>query len=363
MNAAKRQDDRIKMNAMKSTAVFVLAIAGACFADTGGVSAVSGRRCSLDSFPAMENEADDTARIQRAIDANPSGVLFVPAGVYKVSSTLKVFNLCSIDMDKSAILRAVKEIPYVLHVAVYHEFNKLTKESDRRQDYNMFVRGGKIDGDGLASCMSIEGYCHFTLRDMTFMNGRKVGLMVDEKAGGYELVADNLYFKCVKPGLAGNVAIHTRGGDSHYTDCISVNYTIGFHLTNPNTGANRLTRCHVWGNLKEMLKDSIAFWIDGSNGNILRDCYADTAQTGFLVDGSCNRLLGCTFENNRRYGLDNITIIRHPRGRLLVSECNFGKPSQNFKVYDGCGSVVWRDITYLGFAPGDDCPGKLEYPQ
>ena len=321
------------------------------------------RHRNLDEFPAQEGETDDTARIQRAIDATPSGVLTVPSGTYRIASTLKVFNLCSLDLDKNAILRAVKEMPYVLHVAPYHAFNRLPKESDRRQDYNLFVRGGKIDGDGLASCLSIEGYCHFTLRDITFMNGRKVGLMVDEKAGGYELVADNLYFKCVKPGLAGNAAVYSRGGDSHYTDCISVNYTVGFHLTNPKTGANRLTRCHVWGNMPEMLKDSIAFWIDQSNGNILRDCYADTAQTGFLVDGSCNRLLGCSYENNRRYGLDNVTIIRHPRGRLLVSECNFGKPSKHFKVYDGCGTVAWRDITYLGFAPEDECPGKLEFPK
>lgn len=315
----------------------------------------------LDAYPRKDGEADDTARIQRAVDANPSGVLTIPAGEYRISSTINVFNLCSIDMDKSAILRAVKETPYVLHVAPYHAFGKLPKESDRRQDYNLFVRGGKIDGNGLASCLSIEGYCHYTLRDTTFMNGKKCGLMVDEKAGGYELVADNLYFQCTLPGLAGNAAVYTRGGDSHYTDCIAVNYTVGFHLTNPKTGANRLTRCHVWGNRAEMLKDSIAFWIDDSNGNILRDCYADTAQTGFVVNGSYNRLLGCTYENNRRYGLDNVTILRHPRGRLLVADCNFGKPSEHSKVYEGCGTVVWRNIAYLGFSPDDDRPGALDF--
>ena len=327
------------------------------------VASVAGTAAALDGWPAREGEPDDTARIQRAIDANPSGVLSIPPGTYRISSMLKVYNLCSIEMDKNAILRAVAEMPYVLHVATYRGLDGLPYESDRRQDCNLFVKGGRIDGNALASCMSVEGCCHFTLRDISFLNGLKVGLMVDEKAGGYEIVADNLYFKCFKPGLAGNTALHSRGGDSHYTDCISVNYTVGFHLENPKTGANRLTRCHVWGNRQEMLKDSIAFWIDRSNGNILRDCYADTAQIGFFVDGSCNRLLGCTYENNRRYGLDNVTIIRHVNGRLLVADCNFGKPTEHFKVYDGCGSVVWRDITYLGFSPKDDCPGKLEYPK
>ena len=71
---------------------------------------------ALDEFPALPGEADDTARIQRAIDATPSGVLYVPKGLYKVSSPLVVTNLCSLDMHKSAILRAVSEMPYVLKV-------------------------------------------------------------------------------------------------------------------------------------------------------------------------------------------------------------------------------------------------------
>ena len=37
-------------------------------------AAASGWDNSLDQFPAQPGEADDTARIQRAIDATPSGV-------------------------------------------------------------------------------------------------------------------------------------------------------------------------------------------------------------------------------------------------------------------------------------------------
>ena len=47
------------MYAMKSIATFVLAVAGVCFAGAGDVSFAGGRRCSLDDFPARENEADE----------------------------------------------------------------------------------------------------------------------------------------------------------------------------------------------------------------------------------------------------------------------------------------------------------------
>ena len=83
---------------------------------------------ALDEFPALSGEADDTARIQRAIDATPSGVLYVPKGQYRVSSPLVVTNLCSLDMHKSAILRAVCEMPYVLKVNNSIGFRGLPKD-------------------------------------------------------------------------------------------------------------------------------------------------------------------------------------------------------------------------------------------
>lgn len=321
-----------------------------------GMVLAGGWNRSLDEFPACADEPDDTARLQRAIDATPSGVLHVPRGVYRISSTVSVLNSCSLDLHKGAVLLAVAEMPFVLRV----------RGSFR--DHNLFVTGGTIDGDGLASCMALDGFAHYTLRDTTFMNGKRCGLRVCGEAGGYELIAFNLYFKCVKPGMAGNAAVHSTGGDSHYTDCVAVDYTVGFRMG--RGGSNRLTRCHVWGGPlppakegepREMLKDSVNFWIDGASSTILRDCYADTGKTGYLVDGWDTRLLGCSYFNNKVFKLDGITIVRHPRGRLLVTDGGFVKTTPNVTVYDGCGQVEWFNMMYSGFGPEDDCPGALAF--
>lgn len=339
----------------------------ACVLTAVGIALACAADNSLSDFPRAAGEIDDTARLQRAVDATPSGVLHIPAGVYLISSTVSVTNLCSLEMNKSAVLRAVKEMPFVLRVNnVLRE--SLPRDSDRYNDYNMFVTGGQIDGNALAGCMMLDGFFHYTLRDTTFLNGRKYGLCVcGENSGGAELVANNLYFKCVKPGLAGNTAVYIRGGDSHYTDCIVVDYTIGFHLA--KGGSNRLTRCHVWGGLlpapskgepREMLKGSINFKINGAAA-ILRDCYADTGEIGFDVDAWDTRILGCSYFNNKVFGLDNITVFRHKYGRLLVKDCTVVKPSAHSKVYEGCGTVEWRDMMYINYAPTDDCPGALKF--
>ena len=323
---------------------------------------------SVRDFPRLSGEADDTARIQRAIDSAASGdVLYIPKGVYEISAPLVSTNFCSIEMHKSAVLKAVRPMDFVLKVNDDKARRALFRRGASLEDYNCFVRGGRIDGNGLASCLALDGFWHYTLRETTFLNGLKFGVRMHGEAGGYELIANNLYFKCLKKGLAGNIAFCSTGGDSHITDCVVVDYTIGFKVA----GGNRLTRCHVWGGPippakpgedREMLKDSICYWIASHDKTCLRDCYADTGKTGFLIDGNA-QLLGCWYYNNTYFKLDDITIIEHRRGRLLVTDGWFYKDTPHVTMYKATNPEAlaeWSNMTYVGF--GDEkLPGQLTY--
>lgn len=326
---------------------------------------------SLSDYPRQAGETDDTARLQRAIDAAAEGgVLYVPRGVYEVSSPLMATNFTSILLHKRAVIRAVKPMDFVLKVNNDAVRKALTKRHEPLSDYNGFVTGGTIDGNGLASCLALDGFWHYTLRETTFLNGLKFGVRLHAFAGGYELIANNLYFKCLKKGLAGNIAFCSTGGDSHITDCVVVDYTIGFKVA----GGNRLTRCHVWGGPlppvtpggnREMLENSICYWITGKDKTCLRDCYADTGKTGFLIDGNA-QLLGCWYYNNAYFKLDDITIVDHHEGALVVSDGWFirGWPTSavtNAVVYRSSNKnlrVTWNNMTYQGFGKDDlpTCP-------
>ena len=331
-----------------------------------GLADESGDSCLAD-FQRREGETDDSARFQRAVDATPSGVLSVPRGLYLISKTILVTNRCSLALNKTAVLRAVKPMDYIVHID-NSRAAKLPGDDIGVADCNLFVTGGKIDGNGLASCLYLANPVHFTLRDTTFLNGCRTGLRVH---GGYEVIADNLYFKCVKSGLAGNVAVYLTGGDSHCTDCVVVDYTVGFRNAG---GSNRFTRCHVWGGPlppvksgeeREMLKDSICFWNEGGDA-VFRDCYADTGKTGFLVAASTH-LFGCRSFNNRTFGLDDLTVIRQVGGTLLASGCHFmdgGTPK--IRIYSAekglAGKAVFRDCQASpAFADADRIEGVLDF--
>lgn len=311
---------------------------------------------SLDEFPPLPGETD-AARIMRAVESLPEGSLYIPKGVYCISETLTITNRCSIELNRGAVLKAVTNLDYVVKI-------------DARpfwKTWNQFFNGGIIEADGLASCMALDGFSPFYMRNVTFLNGRKYGLRVNSFAGGGGIFANDLYFRCTKRGLAGNTALYSSGCDGTYNDCLVVDWTIGFRL---DGGGNRLTGCHAWGGLippvaegrlPEMLENSINFHLGGWD-NLARDCYADTAAIGYLTEGRGIQILGSWFLNNTKFNLTDLVIIDQRKGDLEVADCRFTN-SSGTRVYRGkLGTkVAWHDNFYRGFTRGDDCPGSARF--
>ena len=321
----------------------------------------------VSDYPRLAGETSDDRRIMRAVSECTGGVLYFPKGIYEIAEMVTVSNCCSLLLHKSAVLKAVKEMPFVLKIDAASSYPGIKEEDGHivpsgdpdSEDWNLFFEGGVIDGSGLASCVSLNSFKHFTMRDISMRNGRKYGLRIeDEGMWTYELIAQNLYLKCTIPGLAGNAGISSNGGDSHFIDCIVVDYTRGIELL--GGGSNRLTRCHVWGGpipprkegeLPEMLIDSVNYVLSSGDA-LLTDCYADTGKTGYLVTENA-RLIGCSYYNNYTYKMDDVTIIDHRGGQLLVADCMFRKHSPHATVYKGDRSLLTaRDNLLENFEDG-----------
>lgn len=320
---------------------------------------------NVSDYPRLEGETSDDKRIMRAAADCEGGVLYLGKGLYEIAEMLTIDNCCSLLLHKSAVLKAVKNIPYVVKIDAAASTPGIKEEDGHiipsgepdSEDWNLFFKGGVIDGAGLASCVCLNSFKHFTMKDVSMRNGLKYGLRIEDEGSmwTYELIAQNLYLKCTIPGLAGNAGISSNGGDSHFIDCIVVDYTRGIELL--AGGSNRLTRCHVWGGpippraegeLPEMLIDSVNYVISSGDA-LLTDCYADTGKTGYLVTENA-RLIGCSYYNNYTYKMDDVTVIDHRGGQLLVSGCMFRKHSLNATIYKGDRSgLVTRDNLLEGF--------------
>lgn len=316
---------------------------------------------SIVEFPRMAGETDDAPRFQRAIDACACSVLSVPSGEYTLSRTVVVTNLCSIELSASAYVKATARMDWMIRIDALWQYSpKTAPKGVNAEVYNLFYRGGTLDANGLASCLAIDNYRHFTLENATFLNGRKYGVGIETKGLGYELMARNLYIKTLIPGLAGNTGLYTYGGDSHYTDIVVVDCTTGVHFA--GRGSNRLTRIHVWGGslkpvkpgeLREMLKNSVCFRIDSSS-EILRDCYADTGEIGFWINGWEDRMFGCSYHNNTGFKMKDVTIIRQDRGTLWTDGNSFHHQTAETRLYRGGpdAKIHWGENTIYSFCGG-----------
>lgn len=345
---------------------------------------------TLKDFPKLETDKSDSERIQRAIDATPNGILEVPKGDYEIASPIFIKNRCSLDMHPAARLIAVKEMDFVVEYCAegdYHALTLFNEDGSVYDNLGLFVKGGDIDGNGLASCFSITNAHHFTITNTAFHNGKKYGLHVGGDRGGhiYELVCNNIYCKCTMKGLSGNIGIFSDRHDAHFNDCIVVDYTTSMQIWG---SANRITRCHLWGGtvppenysveewssiygerkkkllngvygeikqeeynneVPEMLKESVSFDIRGGF-NILDGCYADTAEIGYLIGGS-TRMINCDFFNNKLMGLKKSTAIKHLKGNLAVISCAFRGTVGTEMLYEGDGqNVEWNMNTVRGIA-------------
>ena len=311
-------------------------------------------------FPRQSGETGDSARIIRAVAAaGEGGVVWFPRGKYEIDSMLIVSNAASLLLHKSAVLKAVKEMPFVMRY--FGRQMEANPHQRAHADHNLFMRGGEFDGNGLAGCANVMGFKHFTMAGSTFRNGKGVGLQLGDPAlprrveGGYEIICNNLYFVCNLPGLAGNVAFLTYIGDSHFTDMVAVDYTVGIRDLK---WSNRYTRCHVWGgpvkkagtDEPEYLPNSIAFDLRGADC-LLDDCYADTAMIGYNVCADA-RIFNCGYFNNWTFKMDNPMVFAHEGGSLIVTGGRFSKNSPHATLYrrgEKAGRLIWRDNQPLNF--------------
>ena len=181
-------------------------------------------------------------------------------------------------------------------------------------------------------------------------------------------------------GLKGNIGIYTNEADGHYTDCFVIDYTVGFKA---DGGANRLTRCHIWGGtvppvgksfkewsvfygenkkllfsgkytdeteqsileygVPEMLVGSVAFEMNAGI-NVMDGCFADTATIGFYIKGNSNIINNCGFFNNKLMGLRGTLAVKNQSSNLVVTNSFFTNPTGTDSFYDGdADAVIWEN--------------------
>jgi len=108
----------------------------------------------ITDYPRLKGETSDDARIRRAVADCAGGVLYFPKGIYAISEMLTVDNGCSLLLHKSADLKAVRALPFVLRIDAAASYPDVAEQDGHlvpsgdpdAEDWNLFLTGGVIDG-------------------------------------------------------------------------------------------------------------------------------------------------------------------------------------------------------------------------
>lgn len=281
--------------------------------------------------------------------------LEINAGLVEISSPIAIPFGVSIKFSPFTRIKASNNFSgaYVLTYTGGSAFSNLTVPSPLGgidNHTNIIFSGGIIDGNGKASCFKCSGFKHITIENMSFHNGKVHGLAIDGDHA-YEAVVTNCYAKTFITGCEGNIAFYINKHDCHFTDCIVVDYTIGFKVIGT---ANKFTRCHVWGGIvgypdsHPTLDDSINFEIVGGSNQFI-SCYADTAKIGVKCTGSNNVFVGMDWYNNySKIGLDNVTYLQCTGSGCKFIGCSMRATAPNTAKVSA-DSVSIEKIACIGF--------------
>jgi len=117
------------------------------------------------------NKGDDTAAIQAALDALPTGgVVRFPSGTYRISSTLRFYS--SMTLIGPARVRCVKAVP-----AILESYNPKAR-SGRLRIKEMRFDGRALNGDRCAIGLNFTNVCSSSLEDVGVASC-KTGIMMD----------------------------------------------------------------------------------------------------------------------------------------------------------------------------------------
>jgi hypothetical protein len=304
-----------------------------------------------DKIDATKDFADE---LQKLIDNNKGRTIEFPDGTYVLSKPVKVYadpaKAVSLRLSDFAVIKAADgwnhaDAMLCLSVGDIPAENKLTN--------TFYIQGGTIDGNGVATAVSVENAENFLITNVDVQNAK---LAFDLKGGILDMENVDIV------GSAGDsVGIKAACNTSSFSNVRISNVSVAVNAT----GANNLFKS-VYATYKSTANNVAAF-IDTSKGNNYDMCTSEDFATGFKMGEGNNIYYACfakwssadvkpqvAFEATAKFN----SVIRTSRVDFDFADCQ----GAYLKVATagGEGQILWpmiggkdnmADTTYTTYIP------------
>ena len=233
-----------------------------------------------------DGKKDVSDAIQRIIDANPNRTIFFPDGIYVISKPINTpadpAKSVSLLLSGFAVIRASEGWSHeeaMIRLGGKDPFNTIYIPGS-----NYFLDGGIIDGNGVATGISIDSGRETVIRNTSVKNAL-VGIRINRGANNGSSDCDIHDVNITGNMADGSIGVLVIGYDNTFSNMRIANVHIGVKLC---SGGNSLRNIHplYTGNGYESgeYANSCGFLDEGGN-NFYSFCYSDQFATGFQTGG------------------------------------------------------------------------------
>lgn len=229
-----------------------------------------------------DGSADVSDAIQRLIDSHPNRTIYFPDGVYKVSRPI----LTPADPKRSVMLELANYARLqatgdwaaggaVVRLGATHPANNI-----RECGSNYGLRGGIIDGGGVADGVSIDGGRETVVQNVSIKNVR-VGVHVKHGANNGSSDADVSGVNVVGINTTESVGLLVEGFDNTFTNMRIAGVNVGVMLKSSGNMLRNIHPLYTRGDRQDY-GSTRGFVIERSS-NWLDFCYSDTFAKAFWL--------------------------------------------------------------------------------
>lgn len=219
--------------------------------------------------------------LQKLIDENPNRTIYFPDGVYLLSHPVMTPAepklSVSLFLSPYAILRASddwRSDEAMIRLGETHRANDI-----RTVGSNYYFTGGVIDGNGVASGISIDGGRETSIHDVSIKHTR-IGIHIKHGANSNSSDADIFAVNIVGTRKPDSIGVLIEGSDNSLTNMRIADVQIGVKLLG---SGNIMRNIHPLYTLDYTDYEHSYGFFDNTGDNWYATCYSDHFSVGFYM--------------------------------------------------------------------------------
>ena len=241
---------------------------------------------------------DIGAELQAIIERNPQSVIYFPDGEYQTSIPLKTHSFggvsVAIELAENAVIKAHKDWERGKGAVIQLGGGERQTGEVNTPGSNYYIKGGTIDGSGVADGISINCGRETCIREITIIN-TNIGVRVfrgSDLGNGSSSDSDVDKVTIFGNGSDSSIGLWVEGYDNTFSNMRIANVRTGVRIVSSANYIHNIQCTAPASDTETSFKNCVAFYDAGAR-NWYQNCTSTNYPTAFQIESSESMLTDC----------------------------------------------------------------------